>query len=527
MAYCMYLRKSRADVEAESRGEGETLARHKAALTELAQHLHLNVTQIYAEIVSGETISARPVMRQLLSQVEQGIWEGVLVMEVERLARGDTIDQGIVAQTFQISGTKIITPLKTYDPNNEYDEEYFEFGLFMSRREYKTINRRLQRGRLTSVKEGKYLGSRPPYGYIRKKLEREKGFTLEPHPQQAAIAALIFEWYAYGIVQDNKMRKTAGISQIVKKLNLLNIPSATGKTWSRSTVQDLLSNPVYIGKIRWNARCSKKILSAGQIVRERPRTEQAAWILADGKHPPLVHLKTWQAVQRKLAEHHTHPAPKKKTPQNPLAGLVFCGICGRRMVRRPYKNSKTADVLMCPGSCCNVSSALSVVEERILQALEAWLSGYQLTCQPSQKGIIAEKETNQLCHTLAKEINQLKEQKNQLYSLLERKIYTDTLFQERMDIVTQQITALEGQLQTVQSQTVPYDSNSNDTRSAPFILHHPLESYKKAQTPEQKNLLLKSLLHKVVYTKTNSSRWHNTPDGFELILYPKLPKHPE
>ena len=148
MQYCIYLRKSRSDTEAEERGEGETLVRHEKALCELAEKLQLNVTKIYREIVSGETIAARPVMQQLLSEVEQGIWDGVLVMEVERLARGDTIDQGLVAQTFKYSNTEIITPLKTFDPANEFDEEYFEFGLFMSRREYKTINRRLQRGRI-------------------------------------------------------------------------------------------------------------------------------------------------------------------------------------------------------------------------------------------------------------------------------------------------------------------------------------------------------------------------------------------
>lgn len=68
-------------------------------------------------------------MQQLLREVESGMWDGVLVVEVERLARGDTIDQGVVARSFQYSNTLIITPLKTYDPNNEYDEEYFEFGL--------------------------------------------------------------------------------------------------------------------------------------------------------------------------------------------------------------------------------------------------------------------------------------------------------------------------------------------------------------------------------------------------------------
>ena len=183
MPYCMYLRKSRVDVEAELHGEGDTLARHKKSLAETASRLKLPVDTLYEEIVSGETISARPVMQRLLTEVEQNLWDGVFVMEVERLARGDTIDQGIVAQAFKYSSTRIITPSKIYDPNNEFDEEYFEFGLFMSRREYKTINRRLQRGRLASVQEGKYVGSQAPYGYVKKKLEHEKGFTLAPHPE--------------------------------------------------------------------------------------------------------------------------------------------------------------------------------------------------------------------------------------------------------------------------------------------------------------------------------------------------------
>ena len=57
MPYCLYVRKSRADAEAEARGEGETLARHIHALLDLAKRRHFDVTQIYKEIVSGETIA--------------------------------------------------------------------------------------------------------------------------------------------------------------------------------------------------------------------------------------------------------------------------------------------------------------------------------------------------------------------------------------------------------------------------------------------------------------------------------------
>ena len=149
--YCIYLRKSRADLEAEAHGEGETLSRHKTALLELARRMGITISATYEEIVSGETIAARPQMQRLLSEVGAGEWDGVLVMEIERLARGDTMDQGLVAQTFKYSGTKIITPLKTFDPQNEFDEEYFEFGIFMARREFTTTNRRLVRGREASA----------------------------------------------------------------------------------------------------------------------------------------------------------------------------------------------------------------------------------------------------------------------------------------------------------------------------------------------------------------------------------------
>lgn len=207
MSYAIYLRKSRADLEAEERGELETLARHEKQLKELALKLKLPVIKEYKEVVSGETISARPQMQALLQDVQNGLYEGVIVMEIERLARGDTIDQGLVAQTFKYSNTKIITPTKTYDPNNEFDEEYFEFGLFMSRREYNTIKRRLQAGRARSVKEGKFIGNTTPYGYNREKIKGDKGYKLVINENEAQYVRLMYQWLIDGFSKREIKRK--------------------------------------------------------------------------------------------------------------------------------------------------------------------------------------------------------------------------------------------------------------------------------------------------------------------------------
>ena len=50
--YCMYLRKSRKDLEAEQHGSGETLARHERMLLELANSMNIKISKIYREIVS-------------------------------------------------------------------------------------------------------------------------------------------------------------------------------------------------------------------------------------------------------------------------------------------------------------------------------------------------------------------------------------------------------------------------------------------------------------------------------------------
>ena len=68
--YCAYLRKSRKDMEAEAHGQGETLARHEKRLKDYANSIGIKINKFYKEVVSGETISSRPVMQQLLVDVE-------------------------------------------------------------------------------------------------------------------------------------------------------------------------------------------------------------------------------------------------------------------------------------------------------------------------------------------------------------------------------------------------------------------------------------------------------------------------
>lgn len=527
MPYCLYVRKSRADAEAEARGEGETLSRHINTLLELAKRRHLDITQIYREIVSGETIAARPVMQQLLSEVEQGLWDGVLVMEVERLARGDTVDQGIVAQTFKFSDTLIITPIKDYNPNNEFDEEYFEFGLFMSRREYKTINRRLQRGRLASVKEGKYVGSQSPYGYERVKIKGDKGYTLEPFPPEADVVRMIFDWYTRGEELPDGSFRRLGVSLIVRRLNSLKIPPRKSDNWATATVRDILINPVYVGKVRWNWRSDVKKMVDGRVVIERPRNSLDKCTVAEGLHPPLVSVEAFAIAQELMSSNPPRPVGERGTVKNPLAGIIVCAKCGHRMTRRPYTGRDYPDTLMCADTACdNISCALHYVERRVLEALQEWLADYKLQWETGGEenpavAMVAMKE--KALRRLDTEYTTLTKQLDNTHDLLEQGVYTTEQFLERSRKLSERIKKNEEDRLALGADIASDKSREAGRKQIIPKVERLLEVYYELPTPKAKNDMLKEVLEKVVYLKTKNGRWNNAPDDFELTLYPKIP----
>lgn len=516
--YCVYLRKSRMDMEAEARGEGDTLARHRKALLDLGRKTGVSITKIYEEVVSGETIAARPEVQRLLSDVEDGAYKGVLVMEVERLARGNTSDQGIVADTFKYSNTLIVTPTKTYDPSNEFDEEYFEFGLFMSRREYKTINRRLQRGRQASLGEGKYIAGKAVYGYERYKLPKEKGYSLRIIPDAAQVVRQIFQWYVHGELQPDGTVGQLGAYAIAKKLDAQAIPSPSGGKWAPCTVTGMIKNPTYIGKIRWSHRPTVKRMVDGKMTVTRPVDDNTA--LSDGLHEPILDDILFYQAQAILKGRSHAPVPKSTSIRNPMAGIVYCSKCNHSMERRKFQHGR--DMLLCPNKDCDcISSVLDEVETSLLGGLRLWLADYKvnlpaLPADSPNSPEAAEREINQLKQS----INTLKKQMDTLYDLVERGIYTTEVFVERSHALTDKMADVNAAIADAQSR---HSSGlrliKNRFEIIPRI-ERVLEIYPTLDNPREKNDLLKSVLEKAVYTKSTGSRW--TESDMQLFLFPRI-----
>ncbi len=526
-AYCIYLRKSRKDMEAEARGEGETLRRHEKALFDLSKKLRIHIPKdnIYREIVSGETIEARPEMQRLLRDVEQGKWAGVLVMEVERLARGDTSDQGTVAKAFKFSSTKIITPAKTYDPDNEYDEEYFEFSLFMSRREFKTINRRIQRGRIASAKEGKFLSSVAPYGYKKVKIKNDKGYTLEPDTEHAPIVKMIYDLYVQGDLQPDGSYLKFGATRIADRLNELGYKPIKNNVWTKSSITDILKNPVYTGKIRWSYKREKKSYENGQLHKTRTKTS-GDYILAEGLHEPIIDLNIFNTAQQLMATRGHASIPGHKIMQNPLSGIIYCSKCGQMMTRLAKNNKTPYDTIKCPNTKCdNISSPLYLVEEVLIHSLNKWHNDYKVKWEQKKldqpyENAIANKKA--IIIQLKSNVSKLQEQNERVYSLLEQGVYTTDIFLQRNKKILNEINMLQSNINCQEEELASLQNQASYNDAFLPKVQHILDTYYEIESAAVRNEALKEVLEKAVYTKNEPNRKGNRDNkNFAIRLFPK------
>lgn len=508
--YVKYLRKSRFDRDYAEMSMEETLKRHEAILDKLAKDRGYFVSKTYYEVVSGESIAARPEIQKLLDEVSAGIYAGVLVVDLERLARGNGADQGYISQVFQYSGTKIITPSKTYDPCNEFDEEYFEFGLFMSRREYKTINRRLIRGRDSSASEGKWISSMAPYGYKRVKIEGEKGYTLEVIPEEAQWVQKVFELYAQG----------QGTKLIANYLNDRNVPTRKGDIWNNGSIQNMITNVVYMGKIRRGWSKTQKSIENGKVVRHIKRTKNMdEYQIFDGLHPALVSEEIYMDCQRIRLE--KQPAPKTRTSldlMNPFAGLLFCAECGKTIERTKLSAKQGGQPrARCTNmrNCHNSTAAFELVETEIVEALKAWLVGYKVKLQTVGYADDIATHKKQI-QKIDAEIKKLESQLVNAYDLVEQGIYSKDIFISRRSAIQSSITTAEEKKTSVTEVLRRLEIAQNTQDSLIPQTERLLGAY-DFMTNDERNALLKEIVQKIEYRKTRQG-------AIEIDLYPHLPK---
>lgn len=492
--YALYLRKSRAEEISDT--TDETLRKHRQILDELAIKKNIVIDDVYKEVVSGESISARPEMSRLLAGITAGKYAAVLCVDIDRLGRGNMQDQGTILEAFQDSGTLIITPDRTYDLSNDTDEELTEFKAFFARREWKAIRKRMRRGLMQTIEAGGYVANQP-YGY--KKITVDKKPTLEIVPEEAKYISHIYDRYVSGV----------GAEVISQELNAMGSVPRRNAHWSRNTVREILRNPTYKGYVAWNR---VKRYQAGKHGHTQNRTvylPESEWKLYKGLHQPIISEAQWDEVQRIRQGRYIPSSNNSGYCANEFSGLIYCSQCGRRMQR--MGDNKGAAYLLCTTKGCSASAKFEYVEESVYAALSDRLEKLKVEAL-SKKAADISPEKQQLA-AIDKQLEKLDSRSVKAHEFLEDGTYDRATFRQRLDAIESERAAAQTQREIVLQKISV--KKAIDPAKAAAELEDLLKMYPTLSNSD-KNRMLKSVISRIDYTKLKKTK----PRDFTLSITP-------
>ncbi|MCL1819396.1 MAG: recombinase family protein [Oscillospiraceae bacterium] len=480
MITAMYLRKSRAE---ENEPVSDTLSRHREILTSFAAKQNMIVADVYEEVVSGDSLYARPQMLCLMENLSK--YESVLCMDIDRLGRGAMHEQGLIFDAFRKSGTLIVTPAKTYDMADDMDDSLISFKALFAREEYKMIRNRLRRGTVKAVEEGCYL-SNAPFGYKQTRVNKKP--TLEIEPKEAEGVRLIFNMYLEG----------KGCQSVADTVHALGYRPRRGAKFSRSTIAKIIRNPVYTGKVVWNQYRFERPKNPGEkhIKRIKPADE---WMVVEGLHEPIITQELFDEANKRLAGRYNTPYNKGQI-MNPLAGVLFCKNCGRAMIRQPLKNKKyNQPMIICQTAGCMMGSSLEVTEELFVEGIKLLQINLVKNDPHCQTGQSAPNTTA----IAENELLRLEQQMKKQHELLEQGVYDIDTFITRREEINKSIAATQ--------ETLKNSKEKTDDAVLVKKINTLLSEY-RTRNADEKNQLIKGIVKRATYHKPKGSKWGTLPE---------------
>lgn len=513
-----YLRKSQSDdplltVE-------EVLAKHEKILDSWSEkHLGGKTPENlkFREIVSGETLKERPEIQKVLRLIESPKIRALKIVEPQRLTRGDLEDIGRCMKLLKLTNTLVITPdewggERIYDLNDEYDWNAFE-GELKKGNDYLNYYKKIQkRGRLLSVSQGNFIGNRAPYGYKRTVIKEGKNtcHTLEVVPEEAEVVKMIFDMYLKG----------EGCFKIMDRLHALGIKPQMGKGWAQTTINTMLGNEHYIGKVRWNRKKTVKTVKDGEIITRRPTAEE--YLIYPGKHEAIIDEDVFYAVQKKRGS-----LPKHKISTNlvnPLAGLMYCS-CGMAMKYHKYVTNgvvRAEPRYACTYQkrCQNASCVASELIDVLKDILRDVLADFETRVEAGEDESI--EVHRKLVARLERKMAELEELELEQWDKYTKKEMPKHIFDKLNAKVVEEKEEVQQALCTAKDST----PEPIDLKAKVATLHEILAMLDDPEAPvSELNALLKTVIERITYRRPKaqgiSSRWE-TGNKIDLLVDLKL-----
>ena len=427
----------------------------------------------------------RPGFQQMLSDIEAGHINCVIVKDLSRLGR-NSIDTGYyIEQYFYTHNVRFIAvtdQFDTADPGNLHGGIMLPLKNMINEAYSLDIGRKIKAQARQAMKDGDYIGARAPYGYRKDPNNCHKLLIDE---ETAPVVKQIFDW-AY---------ERVALNRIVRNLNEMGITAPSH--YKKSTGE--ITSPGLIGSGKWQTRTVMKILESevytGDLVQGKTKTVDHQQVKADDDnliiarhtHEPIISHKVFAAVQkyRKQVCEESRAKPKSPYTPNIFKGKVFCADCGRSLHRQRAERKKGPDIYWfhcltnsrvakdtCKGVMMQetelIATITTILEKELSVALGMSLPLFQLEARQKQKKDGLKSQMSAKRQDIEKQRRLIRGlYENFVQGILTSEEYFELKagYKESITVLSGDIEALEKGMDALDDQLVRYRAMEKDAKS--------------------------------------------------------------
>ena len=427
----------------------------------------------------------RPGFQQMLSDIEAGHINCVIVKDLSRLGR-NSIDTGYyIEQYFYAHNVRFIAvtdQFDTADPGNLHGGIMLPLKNMINEAYSLDIGRKIKAQARQAMKDGDYIGGRAPYGYRK---DPDNCHKLLVDKETAPVVKQIFDW-AY---------ERVALNRIVRNLNEMGI--AAPSHYKKSTGE--ITSPGLIGSGKWQTRTVMKILESevytGDLVQGKTKTVDHQQvkagddnlIIARHTHEPIISHEIFTAVQeyRKQVCEESRAVPKRPYTPNIFKGKVFCADCGRSLHRQRAERKKGPDIYWfhcltnsrvakdtCKGVMMQetelIATVTAILEKELSVALGMSLPLFQLEARQKQKKDGLKSQMSVKRQEIEKQRRLIRGlYENFVQGILTSEEYFELKagYEESITVLSCDIEALEKGMDALDDQLVRYRAMEKDAKS--------------------------------------------------------------
>ena len=321
----LYLRLSKDD---GTDSESSSIQTQKEMLTRYCRENGFAISEIYVDDGWSGTNSNRPSFQRMLSDIEDGKINCVITKDLSRLGRNYLETGGYTEVYFPEHNVRYIAVTDGVDTAKGSTMDITPFKNLLNDMYAQDISKKIKSSLLIRQKQGKFIGVKAPYGYV--KAPADKNHLLIDE-RFAPTVRYIFQMAKDGV----------GMVQIARRLTAEKIPrpvvaaaekfecydryittDESAYKWSMGSVREILRNPVYKGAVRGQKRPTISLKS-----HKRKPTANAGTFVVENMHEPIIPPEEWELVQHLITSRKK--ARKTDRPyDNIFSGLVKCADCG-------------------------------------------------------------------------------------------------------------------------------------------------------------------------------------------------------